>query len=307
MAPAVRIDPDYDREMRDAAMDWLTDLPKTEDGWVKQRQLEDFEFNGVRLPLMDRQAGIRKPAGFDTALSMRTVYTPAGKKPPYKDALGDDGLQRYNYRGEDPEHPDNVGLRNAYKRELPLIWFLGAADAFYLPRYPIWIIGDEPEKLQFVIAASEEQKPENTGPITTPTQRRTQERVTKLRLHQPLFRTRVLHAYKHRCAMCGLGYKSLIEAAHIIPDSEPDGHPEVWNGLALCKLHHGAYDSGIIRIHPENFVLEVREDVRIDRSAEPMLVHGLQGLHGKRLRLPHPSHHPDKNALLWRYNKVRGT
>jgi hypothetical protein len=34
----------------------------------------------------------------------------------------------------------------------------------------------------------------------------------------------------------------LLEAAHIIGDIEEAGEPVVSNGLALCSIHHRAYD-----------------------------------------------------------------
>ncbi len=31
-------------------------------------------------------------------------------------------------------------------------WFYGIASGWYLPRYPVWLIADEPEHLQFAVA-----------------------------------------------------------------------------------------------------------------------------------------------------------
>jgi putative restriction endonuclease len=42
-------------------------------------------------------------------------------------------------------------------------------------------------------------------------------------------------------------------------DSGPDRHPEVSNGLSLCKIHRAAFDRGIIGIRPD-YAIEVRED-----------------------------------------------
>jgi hypothetical protein len=39
----------------------------------------------------------------------------------------------------------------------------------------------------------------------------------------------------------------LLDAAHILPDSHPRGEPVVSNGLALCKLHHAAFDGPMLR------------------------------------------------------------
>ncbi|MGF1661890.1 MAG: HNH endonuclease, partial [Kineosporiaceae bacterium] len=37
------------------------------------------------------------------------------------------------------------------------------------------------------------------------------------RLHQPVFRARVIQAYTTRCAVCALAHASLLDAAHIAP------------------------------------------------------------------------------------------
>ena len=75
--------------LRESAMNWLDARP---DSGVDFVWLSGFECDGVRVPLMDRQRGIRKPAVLDEALSIRTTFTPPGAKPPYADAIGADGL-----------------------------------------------------------------------------------------------------------------------------------------------------------------------------------------------------------------------
>jgi putative restriction endonuclease len=68
---------------------------------------------------------------------------------------------------------------------------------------------------------------------------------TRRALRDILFRKCVLEAYSHRCAMCGVQL-DLLDAAHIIPVEHPDGTDETSNGVALCALHHRAYDRGLI-------------------------------------------------------------
>ena len=106
----------------------------------------------------------------------------------------------------------------------------------------------------------------------------------QVRLHQASFSERVLDAYRTHCAMCRLKHRELLDAAHIIPDSNPDGRPEVSNGLSLCKIHHAAFDRGIIGVRPD-YVIEVREDVLREIDG-PMLKNGLQALHNSELLLP---------------------
>ena len=63
------------------------------------------------------------------------------------------------------------------------------------------------------------------------------------------FRQAVIEAYNCRCAVCGLKLNSPdsilweVEAAHIVPNSLK-GKDDIWNGVALCHLHHWAFDVG---------------------------------------------------------------
>jgi putative restriction endonuclease len=94
----------------------------------------------------------------------------------------------------------------------------------------------------------------------------------------------------------------LLDAAHIIPDNVPESRPTVDNGLALCKLHHAAYDSFMISVTPD-YVIRVREDILTEEDG-PVLQHGLQGLHMIQLTLPPSrSQWPSKEALDWRYSR----
>ncbi|MCB9759426.1 MAG: HNH endonuclease [Alphaproteobacteria bacterium] len=65
------------------------------------------------------------------------------------------------------------------------------------------------------------------------------------------FREMVLEIYDHWCNASGLLVRpalpplSLVDAAHLVPFAESfNDHPS--NGLALCKNHHWAMDSGLI-------------------------------------------------------------
>ena len=59
------------------------------------------------------------------------------------------------------------------------------------------------------------------------------------------FRDRVLRAYSHQCAICDMQL-GLLDGAHIYPASEPASTDETANGVALCTLHHRAYDRGLV-------------------------------------------------------------
>lgn len=288
-------------KLRQSAMEWL-DQRTTER--VDFSWLSEFEYDGERIPLMDRQRGIRKPAGMDAALAIRTTFTPPGQDPPYADSIGTDGLQRYKYRGDNPAHPENVALRNAFQQKLPLIWFVGVASGTYEPLYPVWVIGDSPATLEFTLALDVAQRHLEPAGAADLDYRRYMERLTKVRLHQRVFRAQVLLAYEGRCSVCNLGHRELLDAAHIVGDGQPRGQAVVPNGLAMCKIHHAAFDSRILGIRPDNLTLHIRQDI-LDEVDGPMLRHGLQDMHDKRLmRVPRArAAQPDPQRLEARYTE----
>lgn len=63
------------------------------------------------------------------------------------------------------------------------------------------------------------------------------------------FRPEVLRAYGFRCCLTGVALR-LVDAAHIVPHSDPSSTDEARNGLALNPLLHRAYDSGLLGILP---------------------------------------------------------
>jgi putative restriction endonuclease len=94
----------------------------------------------------------------------------------------------------------------------------------------------------------------------------------KLLRHRALraldFRERVLDAYRNRCAMCGIQLR-LLEGAHILPVAEPASTDETANGVALCALHHRAYDRSLVTFDPEYHV-----HVNEERVEELRMPHG---------------------------------
>lgn len=278
-------------------MAWLDTRPTSH---VEYQWLTQFEVDGTRLPLIDRQRGIRKPAVLNAALSIRTTFTPDDQPPPYADDMGVDGLQRYKYRGTDPDHAENRALRAAFEQQLPIIWFLGIAKATFEPIYPVWVIADDRKKLEFTLAVDTSQRLLTPG-TSDPELRRYAERVTRQRLHQPIFRSRVLHAYGGKCSICRLKHSELLDAAHIIGDREPGGDPVVPNGISLCKIHHAAFDHGILGIRPD-LTIHTREDI-LEEVDGWMLRGGIQDVHNRRLEIL-PSEQksmPDPARLERRY------
>ncbi len=79
------------------------------------------------------------------------------------------------------------------------------------------------------------------------------------------FRQAVIEAYDFKCAFCGLKINSPntliweVEAAHIIPHSEK-GKDDIMNGIALCRLHHWAFDFGWFTVE-NDFTIRVSSKI----------------------------------------------
>ena len=297
-----------DDELRAAAFSWLREqIDPATSIVLRTGMMEGFEHAGRRYTLMS-QKGIWKPRGFEVPLSITTTTNG-----PYDDTFTDDGLLAYRYQGSDPWSADNVGLREAMRTRSPLVYFHGIVPGRYVPVFPVFVVDDHPEQLSCLVAietAYRQIDGRDMPPIATSASdstlsvRRYVVAVTRRRLHQTAFREQVVGAYGRTCSMCRLRHVELLDAAHIIPDTEPRGEPVVPNGLCLCKIHHAAYDHNIIGVSPD-YQLEVREDVRGEEDG-PMLHHGLQGLHHSRLVTPaRRSDRPDPDRLSWRYEVFR--
>lgn len=231
-----------------------------------------------------------------------------GRERPYEDEIDPDGLLVYRYRGTNAEHPDNAGLRRAMLRRVPLIYFYGLVPGEYLPVWPVFVVGDLPEALTFRVAVDAPNtlwSSDSSGAsLAGEDRRRYITATTQRRLHQEAFRARVLQAYQDRCAVCRLRHSELLDAAHILYDKHPRGMPIVPNGLALCKLHHAAFDGHILGVRPD-LVVEIRDDILREHDG-PMLLHGLQGFQGKPVHVPRSeSLRPDRELLAERYELFR--
>lgn len=92
------------------------------------------------------------------------------------------------------------------------------------------------------------------------------------KLRDVSFRKRVLTAYSFHCAICGIQLR-LVEAAHIIPVNHDNGTDETRNGLALCALHHKAYDQALITI-VEDYSVQISRN-RVSELQNQKLSDGL--------------------------------
>jgi putative restriction endonuclease len=281
---------DLDWRIRQAAFEALRTLCAREGGVVSSRAIaEGFAFEGERIAFRNPQKGIWRPRqlGDGPALSIVTISPRAGKVAPYDDQIASatDHFE-YRYEGTDPNYWTNAALRLAYTLQRPIIYFYAVAPAIYDPIFPCYVVGDDPARLTFLIMADRESiQPVDiqSAPILMPRRAYTTATV-KVRLHQKKFSHLVISAYGTRCTVCRLARRELLDAAHIIEDRDERGRPEVPNGLALCRIHHAAYDADILGVDPDHLI-HIRHDILEERDG-PMLKHGLQEMHGERIRIP---------------------
>jgi len=91
------------------------------------------------------------------------------------------------------------------------------------------------------------------------------------KLRNRAFKQAIKEAYDFKCAVCGMKIYSPntllweVEAAHIVPHSA-NGKDDILNGLALCRLHHWAFDVGWFTLE-DNFKILASRKIR-DLSAD---------------------------------------
>ena len=288
-----------DDQIRLAAFEWL-EKQSIIYGDVLPREIltKGLYFNGERITLLGPQ-GIWKPKIMTYPLSITSISTG-----PYSDSFTQEGFLKYKYRGQDPNHPDNKGLRSLISLGKPLIYFHSIIKGKYLATWPVFIINDNNQDLFFIVAVDDIKSVKNEYEQVSEDAiyyRRSYLTSTILtRVHQRSFRERVLLAYQNHCALCNLKHVELLDAAHIISDKEDIGDPIIQNGLALCKIHHAAFDNNFIGVSPD-YIIKIRPDF-LKETDGPMLRYGIQSLNNVKLILPtHKIHWPDKERLERRY------
>ena len=262
---------------------------------------QPLRLDGLEIPLIAHMRGIHKPARLSAALAVLTVAPKRGGASPYDDRFDAYGSFRYHYRDPGSNTPaaermaesDNASLRAALAANLPIIYYVGVTPGRYLPFFPTYVVGDHPESREFSLDLTGLGVPQPLDMAAEAPEREYRSRVVKSRIHQAGFRERVMAAYRNHCAVCRLKRSELVEAAHIVPDAA-GGPPQVSNGMALCKLHHAAFDRNILGVSPD-LTVAIRHDV-LEEVDGPMLSHGLQDFHGQKLMIT-PNRAVDKPGV----------
>ncbi|HVO76235.1 MAG TPA: HNH endonuclease, partial [Ignavibacteriaceae bacterium] len=127
------------------------------------------------------------------------------------------------------------------------------------------------------------------------------------------FRLAVIEAYDYKCAFCGMKINSPdsliweVEAAHIVPH-RLKGKDDIWNGLALCHLHHWAFDVGWFTIL-DNYEIKLSSQIDVlpvdyGKTGD---YHFLRSFikEGAYIYLPENKKiYPHKNSLCWHRENI---
>jgi putative restriction endonuclease len=117
------------------------------------------------------------------------------------------------------------------------------------------------------------------------------------------FRELVRETYRNTCAVCGSQRESPngnpeVEAAHIYPHSE-GGSDDIRNGIALCKFHHWAFDSGWLSFTDDH-------EITVAEATDKNGYHELKQLEGQSLRLPENEDAHPHPIFLEQHRKIQG-
>ena len=131
-----------------AAFEHLRRLTEVHDQLTAALLKPGFEFDGARIPLINRWRGIFKPKQMRFLLSIKTVVPRSCGKVWYDDQReahrqiyrGEEAVD-YSFMGTDPDAADNRRLREAYENQVPVIYFLGVAPGRYRALVPTFISG----------------------------------------------------------------------------------------------------------------------------------------------------------------------
>jgi putative restriction endonuclease len=306
-----------DLELRRAALDHVRDLQREYNDLIPVSALQlGFRFAGRRISLGSFYSGIFRPKEMTGPAALCVVTAPPkqNRPAPYEDEF-DEQAGRFTYRFRDAASPtpsaaaaaerDNHALLAAHALGVPLIYFRGIAPGQYSAVAPVVITAvDRLRRLVEFEAALPVMDTTDAGVISSEDARRYATGEALYRLHQHRFRGAVLRAYRTRCAVCALREAALLQAAHIIDDRDPAGHATVVNGVALCAIHHLAYDRNLMGIDPGG-VVHISQRL-LDEVDGPMLANGIQHFHGAAILQPgRRDERPDPERLAIRFERFR--
>jgi hypothetical protein len=158
---------------------------------------------------------------------------------------------------------------------------------------------------------SECPRPENYNPFNK--EQKVVKATREFALRTRAFRQAVIAAYDFKCSICEMKINSPdallweVEAAHIVPH-RCRGRDDIWNGLALCHLHHWAFDVGWLTML-DDYTIAVSTQVHSLPSDFGRVgdYEFIRSLWSKKRRILLPDKiglYPHQNAIRWHRQNI---
>jgi len=184
-----------------------------------------------------------------------------------------------------------------------LTHFSRADQATWTKFYGHWdTLVEESQKVLGQLEAPELPQIEDDAPVIARPSGESQKQATvTVRLHQAFFRRTVLASYETTCCICGLDFRELLVASHIVPwAANEEKRTDPQNGLCLCSLHDKAFDRGLISVKPS---LEIVISLRVLSSKVDFARLALADFQNQAIHLPR-RFPPKSEHLEWHYTHI---
>lgn len=156
----------------------------------------------------------------------------------------------------------------------------------------------------------EQERPKNYNPFEI---KKIVQITREAKLRNRAFKQAVREAYDFKCAVCGMKIYSPntlqweVEAVHIVPHNK-NGRDDLLNGLALCRLHHWAFDVGWFTLEDNFRILASSKIKNLSSDFGKLGNYDFMGqLSQENLRISLPrkqDSYPHPNALKWHRENV---
>ena len=210
-------------------------------------------YGGAQGIWVDKQKTVSD--SFSDGIAVSVLHTDSA----YPDEISEGGT-RYHYPKTDrPDSRDagEVGaVKNCQKSSLPLLFITRPTpgSASRLCRWA-WVEDSNDTVQEFYLSFDARPTLSGREQAFDPTEASKSRRaLAKVRSGQSRFRFLVEKRYGAECAVCGIGIRAMLQAAHIVA-KEFNGTDDPRNGLMLCANHHAAFDAMLFSVEPDSLEL----------------------------------------------------
>lgn len=126
----------------------------------------------------------------------------------------------------------------------------------------------------------------------------------KRKARKAAFSDDIKKLYSNQCAVCRIKRfnkkgNAEVEASHIYP-KEKNGPDKVINGLSLCRLHHWAFDNGLLSIS-DDYNIIIANEIRNDENYEEIYKY-----EGHNILLPTENKYKPHRIYLKAHREMHG-